>query len=75
MTMTLRRKLGSQKVKVHQSTEMALERVTSHIKVTSPPCLFQLPPYENVKQLNNMSDVIYYLFMKEISLTPSLILS
>ena len=35
-------------VQPHQSTEMALERATSHIKVTHPPCLFQLPPWENV---------------------------
>ena len=28
----------------HQSTEMALERAASHIKMTSLPCLFQLPP-------------------------------
>jgi len=31
----------------HQSTKMTLERVTSHIKVTLPPCLFQLPLWEN----------------------------
>ena len=32
----------------HQSTDMALERATSHIKVTHLPCLFQLMPWENV---------------------------
>ena len=32
----------------HQSTKMALEWAASHIKVTRPPCLFWLPPWENV---------------------------
>ena len=32
----------------HQSTEMALVGATSHIKVIRPPCLFQLPPWENI---------------------------
>jgi len=40
----------------HQSTEMALERATSHIKVTHPPCLFWLPPWENV---NRSTTLIY----------------
>jgi len=31
----------------HQSTEMALARATSHIKVVRPPC-FQLLPRKNV---------------------------
>jgi len=31
----------------HQSTESALERATSHIKVTCPPCLFRLLSWEN----------------------------
>jgi len=33
----------------HQSTEMALENVTGHIKETCPPCLFRLP-WENVNK-------------------------
>ena len=37
----------------HQSTKMALERAASHIKVTHPPCLFQLPPWENVNRVSN----------------------
>jgi len=56
----------------HQSTEMAPERATSHIRVTHPPCLFWLPPWENV---NRSTTLIYsmwvmsshYLFMREIS--------
>jgi len=40
-------------VQPHQSTKMALERAASHIKVTHPPCLFQLPPWKNVKQINS----------------------
>ena len=34
----------------HQSIARPLERATSHIKVTRPPCLFQLPPWENVNR-------------------------
>jgi len=30
----------------HQSTKMVLERAASHIKVTRPPRLFWLPPWE-----------------------------
>jgi len=51
---------------------------TSHIKVTRPPCLFQLPPWENV---NRSTTLIYstwvmschYLFMSTISLTTCLL--
>jgi len=32
------------------STKMTLERAASHLKVTHPPCLFQLPPWENVNR-------------------------
>ena len=34
----------------------ALERVASHVKVTFPPCLFRLPPWENV---NRSTTLIY----------------
>jgi len=37
-------------VRSHQSTEMVLERAASHIKVTRPPFLFRLLPWENVKR-------------------------
>ena len=40
----------------HQSTARPLERAASHIKVTRPPCLFQLPPWENA---NRSTTVIY----------------
>jgi len=33
----------------HQSTEMTIGSAASH-KVTCPPCLFQLPPWENVNR-------------------------
>jgi len=32
-------------VSIHQ-LEIALERATSHIKVTCPLCLFRLPPWK-----------------------------
>jgi len=32
----------------YQSTETTLARAASHSKVTYPPCLFWLPPWENV---------------------------
>ena len=44
-------------VRPHQSTEMALERVASHIKMTCLHCLFQLPPWENV---NRSTTLIYH---------------
>jgi len=34
----------------HQNTSRPLERAANHIKVTHPPCLFQLPPWENVNR-------------------------
>ena len=34
----------------HQSTARPLERAANHIKVTHPPCLFRLPPWENVNR-------------------------
>ena len=34
----------------HQSTTRPLETATSHIKGTRPPCLFWLPPWENVNR-------------------------
>ena len=34
----------------NQSTEMALEMVASHIKVTRSPGLFRLPPWEIVSR-------------------------
>jgi len=34
----------------HQSTARPLERAASHIKVTHPPCLFRLAPWENVNR-------------------------
>jgi len=34
----------------HQSTTRPLERATSHIKGTHPPCLFRLMPWENVNR-------------------------
>ena len=37
-------------VRPHQSTARPLERAASHIKVTRPPCLFRLPPWENVNR-------------------------
>jgi len=43
--------------KVHQSTKMALERATSHIKVTHRPGLFQLLPLE-IKQISNANFLV-----------------
>ena len=40
----------------HQSTEMALDKATSHIIVTHPSCFFWLPPWENV---NRSTTLIY----------------
>ena len=40
----------------HQSTARLLERATSHIKMTHPPCLFRLLPWENV---NRSTTLIY----------------
>ena len=34
----------------HQSTDLKLERAASRIKERSPPCLFRLPPWENVNR-------------------------
>ena len=49
----------------HQSTEMALERATSPIKVAHPPCLLRLSPWENV----NRSTTLYNLpYVSEIIL-------
>ena len=42
----------------HQSTVRPLERAASHIKGTRPPCLFRLPPWENVNRSTTVSDVI-----------------
>ena len=44
----------------HQSTARPLERVASYIKVTRPPCLFQLPPWENV---NRSTIPIYHMWV------------
>ena len=46
-------------VRPHQSTTRPLERVTSHIKGTRPPCLFQLPPWEN---LNRSTTLIHSMW-------------
>ena len=56
----------------YQSTEMALERAASHIKVTRSPGLFRLPPWEIVSRSTTL---IYgtwvrsshYLFMRKIT--------
>jgi len=40
----------------HQSTEMALDKATSHIIVTHPSCFFWLPPWEN----KNRSTTLIY---------------
>jgi len=37
----------------HQSTKLPLEKVVSHIKVTRPPCLFWMLPWESWTQINN----------------------
>ena len=45
----------------HQSTDLKLERAASRIKERSPPCLFRLPPWENVNRsitLNNCMRVM-----------------
>ena len=34
----------------HQSADLKLERAASRIKERSPPCLFRLPPWENVNR-------------------------
>jgi len=44
----------------HQSTEMALERPASHVKVTCPPCLFRLLAWEKV---NRSTTLIYSTWM------------
>ena len=49
----------------HQSTARPLERSASHIKVTCPPCLFRLPPWENV---NRPTTLIYHMWWRVISL-------
>jgi len=50
----------------HQSTEMTLERTASHVKVTRPPCLFQLPPWEYVNRsttlINSMCGIDWTWF-------------
>jgi len=46
-------------VQPHQSTEMTLERTSSHIKVTCPPCLFRLPPWENENRSIILCDIIH----------------
>jgi len=43
--------------------EMALERAASHIKMTHPRCLFQLPPWENV---NRSTTLIYHNYVSDI---------
>ena len=43
--------------RLHRSTTRPLERPTSHIKVTRPPCLFWLLPWENV---NRPATLIHY---------------
>ena len=44
----------------HQSTARPLERAASHIKVTHPPCLFQLSPWENV---NRSTTLIHHMWV------------
>jgi len=43
-----------------QTTKMTLERAASHIKVTCPPCLFWLLPWENV---NRSTTLIYSMWV------------
>ena len=55
----------------HPSTTRPLERAASHIKVTCPPCLFQLPPWENVNRSTTLIHRMwvmssYQLLMREI---------
>jgi len=44
----------------HRSTTRPHERAASHIKVTRPPCLFRLLPWENV---NRSTTLIYPMWM------------
>ena len=44
----------------HQSTARPLQRATSHIKVTHPPYLFLLLPWENV---NRSTTLIYCMWL------------
>ena len=44
------KRISSKYCMANQSTKMAHERAASHIKVTYPPCLFQLPPWGNVNR-------------------------
>jgi len=39
----------------HQSTTRPLERAVSHIKVTHPPCLLWLLPWENVNRSTTLT--------------------
>ena len=57
----------------HQSTIVILVRTASHIKVTRPPCLFQLLTWENVNRSVTLvrstlyvSDVIHKLFIRKV---------
>ena len=47
----------------HQSAAKPLERAASHIKVTCPPCLFWLPPWENVNQSTTLIHCMWVMYL------------